>query len=387
MAATAVARTLPAREPAEHSFVAAAEAAAAALASVDCSQRLLVERGRAAAPPALQDLPGGGANSCSADGAHLVPTAAPAAELAEAAFSADACPAALPGAGAVIVAETSSQVAQSSPLAASVLPRPASRFGSRPALQPPASQLRGMAAEQPAPPAEGRQAGEEPLLAVAATQRAPAGTQAGPDSTGELAEAGVTSAPASLTGQPATEAAAPADASRASGAGAAAAQRPIVRSRHDLSASAAVISASLGQPPVGAAGRAGAFDHAGVRLSGRAAAENIGQRDSEGQEAEAAAHGRGDSLAGGAGARHQQPGPAGQADGGATGGPEAAQAPALERRRHAAVYGNYRRYYGYRLGQSFEEDPRLQARSMLVGPGQTWRHTFLLSNAKSCKGC
>ena len=41
----------------------------------------------------------------------------------------------------------------------------------------------------------------------------------------------------------------------------------------------------------------------------------------------------------------------------------AAQAPAQERQRHAAVHGNYRRYYGYRLGQSFEGDPRLQVRS------------------------
>lgn len=371
MAATAVARTAPAHEPAEHSFVAAAEAAAAALAGVDCSQRLLVERGCAAAPAALQDVPGGGGVSCCADGARLVPTFAPAAELAEAAFSADACPATLPNAGPGIAAGRSSTVVQSSLVAASVQPRPASRFGSRPALQPPASQLYGMASKEPAAQmaskepaaqAEGRQAEEEPIMAAAATQRLPAGMQAGMQaglgSTGELAEAGVSSAPAphALTGQPAAGTAALADASRASGAGFVAAQRPVVRSRHDLSASAAVISASLRQPAGAAAGQAGAADRAGVLRTGQAAAEIVGQRDSEGQEAEAAAHGRGDSMAGSAGARHQQPGAAGETDGGA----EAAGAP--ERRRHAAVYGNYRRYYGYRLGQSFEEDPRLQAR-------------------------
>lgn len=52
----------------------------------------------------------------------------------------------------------------------------------------------------------------------------------------------------------------------------------------------------------------------------------------------------------------------GRAEKGGGEGADAAQAPAQERRRHAAVHGNYRRYYGYRLGQSFEGDPRLQVR-------------------------
>lgn len=374
MAATAVARTLPAHEATEHSFVAAAEAAAAALASVDCSQRLLVERGCAA----LKDLPGGGAVSCYGDSARFVSTAAPAAGQAEAVFSANPCPAALPGAGPGIVAGRSSQVAHSSPVATSVPPRPASRFGSRPALQPRVTQLRGMAAEEPAAPAEGCQAGGEALEAVAAAQRAPAGMQDGLDSTGELA--GVSSAPApqEQTRRLASDAAALADASRASGTGAPAAQRPVVRSRHDLSASAAVISASLRQPPGAAAGQGGALDRAGVLLSGQAAAEIVSQRDGEGQEAEAVAHGKGDSLAGRAGATHPQPGVAGLAEGGAVSGPEAAQAPALEPRRHAAVYGNYRRYYGYRLGQSFEEDPRLQARSHACSTWATLTAQFLI---------
>ena len=362
MAAAALARTPTAHEPAEHSFVAAAEAAAAALVSAGLGERLLVERDCAAASAALQDLPGSRAASCSGAANRLTSTPA------------DACPAATHGAGPDTVAgsaalgrcdmQQSSQAVQSSPCAASVLPRPASRFGSRPALQPPVSQQRGAAAEQYASAVEGGQAGEEPALAMAAMQRAPAGTQGDTEGPGGLAEAGGKSGPAlqALTGQPAAKADALADARRASGAGAAAAQRLGARSRHDLSASAAVISASLRLPPGAAAGQAGETCRTGVLVFNQAAAEHVSERESEVQDA-ASTHGQGDSLAGLGAAGQQQQAAAGPAEGRCTGGPQAGQAPALEHRRHAAVHGNYRRYYGYRLGQSFEEDPRLQARS------------------------
>lgn len=73
-----------------------------------------------------------------------------------------------------------------------------------------------------------------------------------------------------------------------------------------------------------------------------------------GEACAAAAEGAGPLLAAGAAgpaAGAQQQGAA-EGGGGGTGGPV--------RRRRVFVYGNYHRYYGYRLGQAFSEDPRLQ---------------------------
>ena len=71
------------------------------------------------------------------------------------------------------------------------------------------------------------------------------------------------------------------------------------------------------------------------------------------------------------------PGAAGQSDGGQQAKEGAAHGVSkreLKRQGFVPVHGNYHRYYGYRIGQAFEEDPRLRVRPSYVAAVELHSH-------------
>jgi hypothetical protein len=320
-------------EAPEHPFVAAAEAAAAVLARAVNAERLAAA---AAADPV--------AMHCSV----------PEVEAVEESVARQ-------------LQQGKPARASSSPESAPVPARPASRQGSRPALGAPAAD----GARVPAAPG-----GAEALSAERRTDSGaqPAGAAAGAMPAAPATAPGSVPPPMSLSRlRSAARPGAEVDqlcGERSAGASHCLARPPASAawSRRDLSASAAMIGKLLGAPA-----------RRGPAASGAPAP---GAAAGDGAAARAAAAGADDDPLAGPGRPLGAPrlsgrplqglGGDGSGDAGARGShavtdagegarsPDQAAAPADARRQHAAVYGNYRRYYGYRVGRSFDEDPRLQ---------------------------
>lgn len=317
-------------EAPEHPFVAAAEAAAAALAcAVDAEQLATAD------PVAMH-------------------SSVPAAEAMEESVARQ-------------LQQDELAPASSGPESAPVPPRPASRQGSRPALGAAAAnglRVQATPGEPEAVSAE-RQAdsGAQPAGAVAgATPAAPATAPGSVPPSTSLRRL-------QPVGRPGAEADQLCD-KRSAGASHGPARPPVSAawSRLDLSASAAMIGKLLGAPVrrgPAASGAPAPGAAAGDGSAGRAAAAGAddnplaGPGRSLGAPSLSGRPVRG--LSGDGSGNADACGSRAVTDAGEGGpGHDLAAAPADARRQHAAVYGNYRRYYGYRVGRSFDEDPRLQ---------------------------